>query len=101
MTQNVVLNHRSQQTVLATKVKTQTYQNDHVTFKQIMKPTVTVMSTASLQASSASTSLASNQVPDGILGKIVHCPIHVTCETASCSSSVHISLVSLKQRIIY
>ncbi len=25
------------------------------------------------------------------------CPIHVTCETASCSSRVHISLVPLKQ----
>ncbi len=27
------------------------------------------------------------------------CPIHVTCETASCSSWVHISIVSLKQTI--
>ena len=40
----------------------------------------------------------SNQVPDGV-GE--DCPIHVTCETASCSSSKHISLVSLKQSIAY
>ncbi len=37
----------------------------------IMKPLVIGMSTTSLQASFTSASLASNQVPDGVLGKIV------------------------------
>ncbi len=39
--------------------------------KQIMKSLVTDMSTASLQASGASASLASKHAPDGVLGKIV------------------------------
>ncbi len=63
-----------------------------------MKSLLTGMYTASLQASCASASVASNQVPDGVLpGE--DCSIQVTCEIASCLSSVHISYVSLKQTI--
>ncbi len=94
-----VVNHRSQQTTFSNiKLKhfkresKQTCQDDHVTSKQIMKPLVMGMSTTILQPSCASASLAFNQLPDGCLGE--YCPMHVTCETASSSSS----FVSLKQK---
>ncbi len=88
-----------QHKVKAFKRVKQTSQDDHVTYpNKLMKSLVMGMSTASLQASEVAASLFSNQVPDGVLGKIV--PIHVPCKTASCSSSVHNSLVSLKQAII-
>ncbi len=43
----------------------------NIQIKQIMTSLVMGMSTASLQASLASASLASNPVPDGVLLKIV------------------------------
>ena len=64
---------------------------------QIMKSLETGMSFASLQLCICFSCFQSSswRCPVG------DCHIHVTCETTRCSSSVHISLVSLKETIGY